>query len=77
MTNCRGERETVSGRRARRTGRGALLASAAFAVCAVLPAAAEEAVAEDEQREETITVYGTSNPLPVFDYPGQVTVISS
>lgn len=76
MTNCRGERETVSGRRARRTGRGALLASAAFAVCAVLPAATEEAVAEDEQREETITVYGTSNPLPVFDYPGQVTVIS-
>ena len=28
-----------------------------------------------EMREDTVTVYGTSNPLPVFDYPGQVTVI--
>lgn len=24
---------------------------------------------------ETMTVYGTSNPIPVFDYPGHVTVI--
>jgi hemoglobin/transferrin/lactoferrin receptor protein len=28
-----------------------------------------------EMRADTVTVYGTSNPLPVFDYPGQVTVI--
>jgi len=40
-------------------------------------AAAQEAgdTADDERREDTVTVYGTSNPLPVFDYPGQVTVI--
>ncbi|MEQ9507047.1 MAG: TonB-dependent hemoglobin/transferrin/lactoferrin family receptor [Hyphomonas sp.] len=39
-------------------------------------AAQEAASAEDaERREETVTVYGTSNPIPVFDYPGQVTVI--
>ena len=31
---------------------------------------------EPEQRQETVTVYGTSNPLPVFDYPGQVSVIT-
>ncbi|WP_300381415.1 TonB-dependent hemoglobin/transferrin/lactoferrin family receptor [Henriciella sp.] len=30
---------------------------------------------EPELRAETITVYGTSNPIPVFDYPGQVSVI--
>ena len=23
-----------------------------------------------------MTVYGTSNPLPVFDYPGQVSVVT-
>ena len=31
---------------------------------------------EEERREETVTVYGTSNPIPVFDYPGQVSVIT-
>ena len=31
---------------------------------------------EPEQRQETVTVYGTSNPIPVFDYPGQVSVIT-
>jgi hemoglobin/transferrin/lactoferrin receptor protein len=31
---------------------------------------------EKDRREETVTVYGTSNPLPVFDYPGQVSVIT-
>ncbi|MBY9067211.1 TonB-dependent hemoglobin/transferrin/lactoferrin family receptor [Hyphomonas sp. WL0036] len=51
-----------------------LLSAAALALVAG-PALAEEAP-EADQREETITVYGTSNPLPVFDYPGQVTVIS-
>lgn len=29
----------------------------------------------EEKREDTITVYGTSNPIPVFEYPGQVSVI--
>jgi hemoglobin/transferrin/lactoferrin receptor protein len=52
-----------------------LLLTAALA--ALAPMAAQGEVPDaPEQREETITVYGTSNPLPVFDYPGQVTVIS-
>ncbi|MEM9841959.1 MAG: TonB-dependent receptor, partial [Pseudomonadota bacterium] len=38
-------------------------------------AAQDDADEEAEQREDVVTVYGTSNPLPVFDYPGQVTVI--
>ncbi|MEM9839593.1 MAG: TonB-dependent hemoglobin/transferrin/lactoferrin family receptor [Pseudomonadota bacterium] len=28
-----------------------------------------------EQKENVMTVYGTSNPLPAIDYPGQVSVI--
>lgn len=32
--------------------------------------------ADEERREETITVYGTSNPIAVFDYPGQVSVVT-
>ncbi|MEM9937970.1 MAG: TonB-dependent hemoglobin/transferrin/lactoferrin family receptor [Pseudomonadota bacterium] len=37
---------------------------------------AQDAEASDEElREETVTVYGTSNPIPVFEYPGQVTVV--
>lgn len=59
-----------------RSRRSCLLLSAAAFAFAALPALAEEAPEEAEQREETVTVYGTSNPLPVFDYPGQVTVIS-
>ena len=39
------------------------------------PNLAAEDAPDDERREDTITVYGTSNPLPVFDYPGQVTVV--
>lgn len=39
-------------------------------------AAAPEIEEEEERREETVTVYGTSNPIPVFDYPGQVSVIT-
>ena len=53
-----------------------LFVSLAALTLAAGPGLAEEAPAEAEQREETVTVYGTSNPLPVFDYPGQVTVIS-
>ncbi len=52
--------------------RAALLMS--FATLS-LGAAAQDAGEEDERREDTVTVYGTSNPIPVFDYPGQVTVI--
>ncbi len=44
------------------------------ALCAGIAAADEEA--PKEKREEAVTVYGTSNPLPVFDYPGQVSVVN-
>lgn len=36
----------------------------------------QEIKQDEEDRHETITVYGTSNPIPVFDYPGQVSVIT-
>ena len=46
------------------------------AVAVALAAHAQNTSNEDEEkREETVTIYGTSNPLPVFDYPGQVTVV--
>lgn len=32
--------------------------------------------ADEERREEVITVYGTTNPIAVFDYPGQVSVVT-
>lgn len=44
-----------------------LVTSAAFAQTS--------SAANEEQRQDTITVYGTSNPLRVFEYPGQVTVV--
>ena len=53
--------------------RSLLLASS---VLIANPAFAEtETEMEEERREETVTVYGTSNPIPVFEYPGQVSVI--
>lgn len=55
-----------------RSLKAGLLASTLIAAS---PAVAAEDAADDELREDTITVYGTSNPLPVFDYPGQVTVV--
>ncbi len=30
---------------------------------------------QSEEQIETMTVYGTTNPLPVFDFPGHVTVV--
>lgn len=44
---------------------------------ALMPGAIAQSVQGDDgdQVHETITVYGTSNPLPVFDYPGQITVV--
>lgn len=54
--------------------RCALIATTAFS--SIVGAQAQDDPADDaEMREDTVTVYGTSNPLPVFDYPGQVTVI--
>ena len=45
------------------------------AACA-LSAGAEEAEPVAELRADEVTVYGTSNPIAVFDYPGQVSVVS-
>jgi len=56
----------------RRSLKTALAVSSALALA---PAAFSQAATPSERREEAITVYGTSNPLPVFDYPGQVTVV--
>lgn len=57
-----------------------LSAGAAVSVLAAASATAqgEEATPEVEETpsRETITVYGTSNPLPAFEYPGQVSVIA-
>lgn len=47
----------------------------ASTLIAISPAVLAEDAADDELRVDAITVYGTSNPLPVFDYPGQVTVV--
>ena len=64
-----------------RTGAGrVLLASVsasvlAGAAIAQTPTGDDEAGDNAEQRQETVTVYGTSNPIPVFEYPGQVSVI--
>lgn len=54
--------------------RTALIASSALSMTGI--AMAQDTASDaQELREETVTVYGTSNPLPVFDYPGQVTVV--
>ena len=50
-------------------------ACASATLIAVGTAGAEEVPEDEEMRGDTVTVYGTSNPIPVFDYPGQVTVI--
>ncbi|MEM1146847.1 MAG: TonB-dependent receptor [Pseudomonadota bacterium] len=52
----------------------ALVSTTALSILSTA-AAQDDADEEAEQREDVVTVYGTSNPLPVFDYPGQVTVI--
>ncbi len=55
-----------------------LLLSACVLAALASPAGADEVVLDDERderREDIITVYGTSNRLPVLDYPGQVTVL--
>ncbi len=55
--------------------RSALLLGTAMSLASM--SVAEDSDEEDaELREETVTVYGTSNPIPVFDYPGQVSVIT-
>ncbi|MBR9808034.1 MAG: TonB-dependent hemoglobin/transferrin/lactoferrin family receptor [Alphaproteobacteria bacterium] len=62
-----------------RSGKAWRICSTASALVLASSAAmayADEAVPDEERREEAITVYGTSNPIPVFDYPGQVSVIT-
>ena len=58
------------------TLRAALIASTALAVAPIVQA--EDDILEPfqvaELREDTVTVYGTTNPIAVFDYPGQVSV---
>ncbi|MEM9055613.1 MAG: TonB-dependent receptor plug domain-containing protein, partial [Pseudomonadota bacterium] len=58
----------------RSTIRAMLIASTALSL-APLAIAQDAETPEEELREDTVTVYGTSNPIPVFDYPGQVTVV--
>lgn len=67
--------KTKSVRGGRGVFRPALLLTTALALAPV--SVAQDAVEEEaERREEIVTVYGTSNPIPVFDYPGQVSVIT-
>lgn len=54
----------------------ALLMGAAVTLSAPALAQSPDLPDDEERREETVTVYGTSNPIPVFDYPGQVSVIT-
>jgi len=61
----------LSSTRALRT---ALLASTFICLSSI--AIAQDTATDEERREDTVTVYGTSNPIPVFDYPGQVSVIT-
>lgn len=49
-------------------------ASCAFALAA--QAQTNGPAPESPAADETVTVYATTNPIPVFDYPGQVTVIT-
>lgn len=66
-----GSRDTINLRRA-----ASIIAMAS--VLGLSAAAAQEANDEDREKDadkDVITVYGTTNPLPAFEYPGQVTVI--
>ncbi|WP_084422054.1 TonB-dependent hemoglobin/transferrin/lactoferrin family receptor [Henriciella litoralis] len=67
-----------------KTGAGTLARAALVSVSAIALSAgalAQEASEterqeEGEQRQEIVTVYGTTNPIAVFDYPGQVSVLT-
>lgn len=56
--------------------RAGLLMGTALILSAPALAQSPDMPEDEERREETVTVYGTSNPIPVFDYPGQVSVIT-
>ena len=59
----------------RKFSRSELLRTTLFLSAFALSTGQANAEGEDEKREDAITVYGTSNPIAVIDYPGQVTVI--
>lgn len=60
-----------------RSLRAALLISSAALLLPSVGLTQEATDTEDgDLRQEAVTVYGTSNPIPVFDYPGQVAVVS-
>jgi len=75
---------TPLGRATAKTSLLAAVSVMALAVSAQAQSAAENPAAPDATFDVTsdiatldvITVYGTSNPLPAFDYPGQVSVIT-
>lgn len=58
------------------TVRAGLIASTALALNPMIQAQEDtpEPFQVAELREDTVTVYGTTNPIAVFDYPGQVSV---
>lgn len=58
------------------TTRIGLLASAAATALACAAGAQDADENGDDAERETITIYGTSNPLPIFSYPGQVSVVT-
>ena len=55
--------------------RSSLLAGACFAALTA-GAHADDDLPEADEDMDVVTVYGTSNPLPVFDYPGMVSVVT-
>jgi len=52
-----------------------LAAPCAASALAIVAAAQAQESGEAGDQEDVITVYGTSNPLPAIDYPGQVSVL--
>ncbi len=55
---------------------GLSVAALALAACAATAAGAQDDASPSDADGDVVTVYGTSNPLPVFDYPGQVSVVT-
>ena len=52
-----------------------LAASCAVSTIALVAAAHAQTTEDAAETDDVITVYGTSNPLPAIDYPGQVSVV--
>ncbi len=56
--------------------RSALFTSASCAIALAAQAQTASDGTDSPDADDTVTVYATTNPIPVFDYPGQVTVIT-